>query len=77
VCADPLVTAVSIAAAPVAPCATDKLAGLAAMKKSDRDPGTVNEDQLVPVPPAVVTEMAPLVAPLGTNALMRSNESTW
>jgi len=35
---------------------------------------TVNDDELVPVPPAVVTEIGPVVAPLGTVAWISDAE---
>jgi hypothetical protein len=35
---------------------------------------TVNGDELVPVPPAVITEIGPVVAPLGTVAWISDAE---
>jgi hypothetical protein len=37
---------------------------------------TVKEDELVALPEGVVTEMGPVVAPLGTVARMRESEAT-
>ena len=37
---------------------------------------TVNEVELVPVPPGVVTEIGPVVAPFGTVAVMLVGELT-
>jgi hypothetical protein len=37
---------------------------------------TVNEDELMAVPEGLVTEMGPVVAPLGTVAWMRESEAT-
>jgi hypothetical protein len=40
------------------------------------DPLTVNEPALVPVPPGVVTEIGPVVAPVGTLAVICPSPST-
>jgi len=41
-----------------------------------RGAGAVNDDELVPVPAAVVTAIGPVVAPLGTVAVIFTDDAT-